>query len=306
MLKVAITPGIGDSLWVLTKLQSILERSGEKYADLYVCNDGGLKRSEKFLLSFPFIKSVNYSKYSIVASPDVLPSGIFNYAAPGINWHNQYHWVLQANGHLEEGKRLEDWLPEYNINWNIMDQYNYGEENLDYADKFYCLYGDYCVLYFGPESGNSIGVSGHNRDQLWKPTEWVELVNSIIYELGINCIAVGASYDLSFYTNHLTKIRCANYIGQWEINRTLSVIKNAKFVLGYQSGIPITSCFMGKKAGAFWRPHGNSICVDKYVSFSEDMAHCWVPPQYKDNWLPLIYTKCSVESIVEWLKLQLV
>lgn len=298
-LSLAFPSGIGDALWVLAKVPALLRREKADAAAVTVCRDE-TRRSEAFIRSFEFVDTVDYCDLSIVDSPQFLADGCFNYAPSQPRWHNRFDWLLQANGHLERGGCLEDWLPDLATDWRVMERFRWRADDLEFAKRFKGECGPYAVLYFGPESGNT--TAGHNRGGLWSPEEWVSLAESI-RNMGVEVIAVGAEWDRSYFTRHIRpKCNCIrDCIGQWDIRRTLAVLKLSAFVIGYQSGIPITAAFMGVRGGAFWRPHGDSILADQYVTFSERMASAWVPPHMLESgdWLPLIYGRDTAATIAK-------
>lgn len=305
ILKLAVPAGIGDTLWVMTKVQSLLKRYMLDKVSITVCNDS-LQRAGNFLRSFNFVYDVKYSELGIMEKPITFPNGCYNITPSQPNWHDAFHWFLQANSHLEHGNRLEEWFPELEINWRVMDCFNWERKEIEFADKFKESFGEYCVFYLGPEAGNTI--CGHNRGPLWTPSNWFEL-SELALKNNLKIVFVGATYDQSYWNSHfeekmLFNTSVYNAIGKWPIQRTLAIVKNAKFIIGHQSGIPITAAFMDVPGGAFWRPHGDSISPDHYITFSEDMASAWVPPDMLESkkWLPLIYTKCSPSSIFEHAK----
>lgn len=301
ILKIALPAGIGDNLWIMTKIQSLLEQENADKVSFTVTRDP-LKRSADFLRSFSFTENVNYCEYDILEQPVVLGNGCYNYTNTQRNWQNKFDWFCQSNRWLEHGNRLEDWMPEWKINWNVMkDCYQIKDHEKKVASA---LKKPYCVFYLGPESGNT--VCGHNCGPLWTPNNWLELGKLCKEDAGLNVIIVGATWDESYFQKYFSHMDfdCANLIGCTSINETISILKEAKFVIGYQSGIVIMCPFLNIKAGGFWRPYGNSISPDYFISFNERMAHGWVNPEIleRGDWLPLIYGKCSPLSIFTYIK----
>lgn len=299
ILRVAFPPGIGDTLWLMTKMQSLLEQEGCHKLDITVCNDP-LRRSEDFLRSFTFVNEVHQSDLTIVQDPCIRDNGHWNYFNTQKNW-NGFDWLLQCNEHLENGDRLEDWHPEWTTNWSIFEEFVWEPSNFE---DILPICGPYCVFYFGPEMGNT--TDGHNKGPMWKPEDWKQLQQEC-GKLGLNVIAVGAYYDASYFNNHMVplNINCFNYIGRTSIQSTLQIIKNAKFVVGYQSGITISAPFLNVPAVGFWRPTGNTQSSCYFVSFDERMANAWVSPEMlqKNKWLGAIYGKDTVESIINHIKI---
>lgn len=301
ILNVAFASGIGDTLWVMTKMQSLLKQEYADKLNISVCSDL-LRRSEEFLRSFKFVNEVKQSPLSINENVILHANGHWNYVETQRNW-NGFDWFIQCNSHLENGQRLEDWHSEWEINWNVFNEYKWREVDTLAADAFEKRFGPYCVFYFGPEAGNTI--SGHNRGPIWKPEDWFNLQKEC-GKLGLNVIGVGAYYDESYYNNHLqqTDINIVNLIGKCEIGRTLSILKRAKFAIGYQSGIIISAPYLNVPGVGFWRPYGDSTDGNLYISFDEQMAECWVNPEIlkRKKWLGAIYGKQSVDTIITFIK----
>lgn len=301
ILKVAFPAGIGDTLWLMTKMQSLLLQEGKDQLHITICQDN-LKRSVDFLKAFNFVSGVDYCDHSILKQPITHTTGTYNYHDSQRGW-NGFDWFLQCNRHLEDGYRLEDWHPEWIIDWNIFNQFAWKQEHLQYAQDLKKRIGRYCVFYFGPESGNM--ECGHNRGPLWKPEHWKTL-GRLCNRNCIQVVGVGANWDHSYYERYLEPIgfQCENYIGQWPIGQTLAVIRESEFVIGYQSGIVISAPFLGIRAGGFWRPYCNSISPTHFISFNERMSHCWVPPEVfkRGDWMPLIYGRDTPESIFKHIQ----
>jgi len=297
-LRVAIPAGIGDAIWALAKIPALLRRSGAETLDIGIC-EGRPRRTRPFVERFDFVQSVRYCERSCVGSPRATPDGFLNWVESRPNWHG-YDWLLQANSHLERGRRLEAWLPDLETDWRIAERFRFTDEETRHALRLERRISPYCVFYLGPERGNT--VAGHNRGPLWKPEDWGQLAAGY-RRLGLAIVVVGAEYDRSYYVRyagaHLGP--CHDAIGRWEIGHTLAVIRRARFVVAYQSGIGIVPVYMGVPAAVFWRPHGDSINAKVHISFDERMAEAWAPREALSlgRYLPLIYTRSSPESIVE-------
>jgi FkbM family methyltransferase len=299
LLRLAAPGGIGDWLWVATKISALLRHYGAQNVLLTMCS-GPPYRLKPFVERFDFIESAEYTSLKCVEDNPFTPEGTLNWKPSSVGWHGQFDFFLQANRHLERGGRLEDWLSGLDTEWDIARRFRLTPEELSQARQLETELGPYCVFYLGPEQGNT--VYGHNRGPLWKPEDWGRLAD-LCRSLGLAVVVVGAEYDRSYFEQHVAKHlgACYDAIGHWQIARTFAVIRRARFVIAYQSGIGIFAVYMGVPSAIFWRPHGDSIQPKHYVSFSEQMASAWAPPEAlgSGRYLPLIYTRCSPESIVE-------
>lgn len=293
-LKIAVPAGIGDTLWLMTKMQSFLRKLGKDKLEISVCSDS-LRRADEFLSSFSFVDSVDYNNYQILESRIVNEDGTYAYATSQPNWHREFDWFLQCNGHLEEGKRLEEWMPELETNWSVFDEYNWKDSDVEFASDFVNVHSNYVVFYFGPKSGNT--SEGHNRGPIWKPEDWATLGEHYLRK-GYKVVVVGAEYDRS-YLELVPPFEYIDLVGKLSIGKTLLLVSNAYRMVGYQSGITISAAYLGVKGGGFWRPYGDSISPTRFVSFRDEMASAWVPPFMLNKWAPLIYGRDIVEKVIE-------
>lgn len=336
-LTVAVPPGIGDSLWSMVKIQSIMQIGGYDYCKVAI-KDTKLNRGKDFLLHFDFVDEVEYEVFPIhppsaefgaifstglsklFGESAVIDSGFkselnyveetgeYIYIDSCQNFLNRYDWLLIANGHLERGNRLETWLLQFKTNFDIgVDNFVFTENEIENAERIHKYLLDnkpFVVFYLGPKWGNTI--NGHNRGSLWTLKNWYETVMLMNeHNKDLRFVLIGASYDADyageFYTTYGDK-RFINLTGATEIGTTYALIKRSNFILSYQSGIGIFSVYLGVPTACFWRPYGNSLHPDFFISVREEMANAWAPPWalgIDGTYLPQVYTKCSPQSIVE-------
>lgn len=299
-MKIAVPPGIGDSLWALTKVQAILREAGQSQANLVIA-DNAPQRSKEFLESFDFIHSAEYRPLPFMARPRTTPDHRWNYVPTGRNFGCD--WWLCPNEHLEQGKRLETWLPQYETNWNVQEHYLWHEADLEFATQLKQRLGRYCVFYLGPETGNT--RAGHNRGGLWSIADWVRLGTL----LAVPIVVVGAPYDRSYSDKVLTAAHEAgshwlDYVGQWKIGRTFAVVRKAEFVISYQSGIGIFASYLRVPTCIWWRAAGDSLESGFKLWFHEEMRNAWAPPDMlaSGRHNGLIYGRADAgpEAIAAW------
>jgi hypothetical protein len=245
--------------------------------------------------------------YSLHAyGPLTHPDGTYNYIEDAMyDFEGEKYIVLIPNRALEQGIRLEDWLPQYPIRWDIWRDFHIDVQERIKAADVHAQIGDFCVFYPGPLAGNT--VEGHNRGPIWKPEDWVELGRRIHKEFGLHILVVGASYDLPYFETFLAPILKGheNYfttvIGKTNLGELWALTDRSKFVVSYQAGVGIISTYRETPTAIFWRQQSDSISSSRYLSFDERMASAWVPPFIleKGTHLPLYYGKDSVDSILE-------
>jgi len=297
-VKFLLPTGVGDSCWALFKIQAIrdkLDPGGTIDVSLVGSSGQVDSRAIDFVKRFSFVNSVNMKAYEIHNKRFYRKDGCYDYIEDGMyEFDGDKYCVLIPNEPLERGVRLEEWLPQYPINWNIFKQFRISPDELDFAVQLKNEIGPYAVFYPGPLHGNTI--DGHNRNGLWKPEDWIELGKRIHEEFGLEIVTVGAVYDASYYSVCLKSMVSDywhNLIGKTNLGQLWAVTGQSKFLISYQAGVGIIATYLGTPTGIFWRPNGDSISPNVYLSFNEKMASAWVPPAIleKGTHLPLIYGK---------------
>lgn len=292
-MRFLLPQGIGDSVWALLKIQDIANKLGDGIVDVFLNTmnaDYRENRAIPFIKKFKFVNSVSQVKTPI--TKDIYPpleNGYYTYLDDGLpppHLASVVDYVLIPNRVLERGQRIETWLPEFSVNWNIMDDFQFTEEEEKLASDVRKDF-EYCVFYLGPKTGNTI--DGHNRNALWKPQDWAELGKFVTEKLKLKVIVVGAGYDFDYWTESVRPFtkgqEWLDFVGSLEIGSTYAVAKKARFVISYQSGIGIVSEYMGVPSALFWRQRGNSISPypNFYTSFEEAMNGAWSPPHMLES-----------------------
>lgn len=311
--------GIGDAVWAIHKIQSIQKRldpSGSIHISLS-CSDRNIlqDRALDFVRRFDFVSDVEMKlNYGLLQNygtdkPPFTPGGYYDYIEDGIyEFKGEKYCVLVPNAPLERGIRLEQWLSQYDINWDIFSHFQITAKERVYGNTMLSKLGPYCVFYPGPIQGNTI--EGHNRGMLWKPQEWVELGERIYKEFKLPIVVVGAPYDHDYYTHMLlprlngATLHWIDLIGKTSIGELFSVTENAKFLISYQAGVGIVSALRHTPTAMWWRPRGDSISQSGFLSFEEEMSSAWVPPAILESgiYAPLIYGRDGVESVMSNIK----
>lgn len=306
MMRIAVPPGIGDSLWSLTKIPAI--KSLHPDEPIVVCvQNTSLNRSEDFLLHFDFIDEVSYRDFPIhYANPIIDEDGAYLYIMSCKDFLHKYDYLLIANGHLERGKRIEEWYPELDTDLDIgLNNWQWREQELLEAEQIHknaLSDNPFVVFYIGPKMGNT--VEGHNNGPLWTLEQWVKVSELMLeHNPDLRFVLVGAQYDYSYIIDLLFEYPCPywlNLVGATRIGTTYALIKRSKFLLSYQCGIGIFSVYLNHPTGIWWRPYGDSILPRTMLTFNEDMRTAWTPKWAIDKcYMDMIYTKVAPSNIVD-------
>lgn len=312
-MTILVPQGIGDSIWALHKVQDLARQHGASVIEIAIACSADTPieaRALEFISRFDFVGSVRMYPMPVVEGaagclllpgPPADEQGYYRYipdgppgeSLPGIDY------VMMPNAPLERGIRLEQWLPEYATNWKLMKHFSFLAEEENFGEMVRAS-GPYVVFQLGSLAANTI--SGHNRGPLWHPGDWHALGFELEKRFGLRIVMVGAVYDRDYINESLHSPKSwIDLVGGYGIGYTLAVVKRAAFAITYQSGIGILASYFGVPTGIFWRPKGDSVSADSYVSFEEEMASAWVRPEMlrAGKHLPLIYTKCHVTGILE-------
>ncbi|MBX9677967.1 MAG: hypothetical protein K2X38_04325 [Gemmataceae bacterium] len=302
-VKCVVPTGIGDSVWALHKIRAIFEKEHPGVPiKIILCGDPGNTidhRSLSFLRRFDFIESVEVMDVPVLQSKSnpTDEQGRYKYVTDGM--HGPYHF-LTPNHALERGVRLEDWLPEYPCDWDVMKRFSL--EGTEKGKAAGAALGKFVAFYLGPERGNV--DEGHNRGFLWEPKHWNAL-GKWFTKQGCRVVVVGAPYDRSYWEKYVREgvgqegMEWVDMIGSFDdIGDPFAFLLQAKCFISYQCGLGIVSHYLGQKVAMWWRPDGDSCHPERKVCFDERMAHCWTNPALRENYLPLIYKRETVADVI--------
>ncbi len=300
-----VTPnGIGDVAWVLTKIRAINRAEhGDQPIRVVLSGNAGNEvdlRSVPFLRRFPFIDSVEVLDVPCLVDRDN-PSdaqGRYRYQPDGMQG---CHHFLSANGALERGLTLAEWLPEYPVDFSVFDEFDWTgtERGAEEAGKL----GKFVAFYLGPMAGNV--EEGHNRGFLWEPKHWLEL-GAWFRERGYRIAVIGAPYDRSYYERYVRPAveesgqAWVDMIGMFpDIGDTYRFLQSSACLVSYQCGLVMMHHYFGGRTVTWWRPDRDSIHPHRYICFDERMRYGWLNPQLADNYYGAIYRRETVADLIE-------
>jgi len=308
--------GIGDVLWSLVLIPALLHKYNKQKVVLVVHDPKNHRsgRSVKILERFDYISKIFLQYWPIHQSVPYDNEGHLKYTytvgeAKGIE-KQAFDYALIINTFLEHGLTYEDICTKLNLdsnylNYDIFSDYKSFKE--DYCGYNYVINNcgsNYAVFYMGALIDNTL--QGLNRQGLWKVQDWVELARKIISYWNLKIVIVGASYDKEYFIEF---IKCwgnnfhenfLNIIGQYNMPETIEILRKARFVIGFASGVPISSTFLGVKTAIFWRPqHLPMSMYYEKSGFDKGFSKSWVPPKMLINnqYIDLWYTIDSPDTI---------
>ncbi len=301
VVKFVLPAGIGDTMWALHKIRSI---ASKEPIDIIVSGDPTKvvdNRAVPFLKRFPWIRSVEVMDVPVVMSREnpTNSRGRYVYEADAIK--GDFHFLV-PNTVLEDGRRLESWLPEHPCDWSVVDTFDWRgtERGRDIGRAL----APFAAFYLGPERGNV--DEGHNRGFQWEPKDWVALGLSL-KERGVSVCVVGAEYDRSYWERYVRPgvteagLTWLDMIGRLEIGETLSLLYHSKVFVSYQCGLGIMAHYLGVPTVMWWRADGDSCHPERLVCFDNRMKDAWTNPALADRYLGCVYKRETVADIVGWI-----
>jgi SAM-dependent methyltransferase len=280
--KILVPPGIGDSYWVLTKLQSFIKREYLGIPDIHIASPRdkkyeGHKRSFPFLEMFPFLNSSG-KIFSCKKDPEIKKIWKEAYTREGRTIFTHipgYDYFISYNGHLGVGKQMENIDPDLETNWYPPMFVSLEQEK--FRKECENKYGKYIVFYF-PFYGTY---------QFWTeefPAECVaEFIRLVKRETGYTAIFVGAKWDADDETfkNVIKDIPgCINLAGKTTVEQLFGLINGSQMVVGYPSGLTIMSAVLKKKTLMIWNEY-----------YDNDYAWHSCPPDIKNKTYFIEFTK---------------
>lgn len=261
--KLILPPGIGDSYWVLVKLQSFLRENNLGLPDVYVVGRadnqyGTHARSFSFLEMFPFINCTwEYIDYDYAVKEIGRPvvsqqlwieaneqagRSIF----PGL-FGSDYFFCY--NGCINNSVTLEAANPEYSCNWyppmfTSLHQDRYMRESI-------AKYGNYILLSFAFR-----GTFLSWAEQF--PVEAIIQYAKLLAErTNFKIILTGGLWDaVDVGLNHIAdNTDCVNLMGKTTVEELFGLIRGSKCVVGYPSGLIMMAPVLGGKSLSLWNDY---------------------------------------------------
>ena len=245
---IKVCAGIGDSIWLLQKLVN----ANEKFH--FQIPEQTPQRGKPLFDLLPHI----------AASAEYVPGLSYtkidkdNIQSRKRNWKEikDREFFLTANRHLENGNRIEEFLPDLATSFRM--GYATTEKDVATADKLlYDKSKRYIGIYTTAYS-NARNAGG------WVMLQWFKLIRLLhIKNRDICFVIVGASYDVGI-TEELVKEM--NMAGIMNINTTgqplpvvIEMLKRFSYFIGFPSGLSIINETLGKDGVMFYTEKDKGI-----------------------------------------------
>lgn len=257
---IMVPPGIGDLYWVMAKMQAFIDSRDLGIPDIHLMCPLKMAyeqhaRSLPFIDMFPFVHNTNH----------IVTEGPFTQRSP--LWHEAYavqgrtifenipgyNYAICYNGHLRVGKPLEYIDPHLKTNWYppmfvSLEQDRYKE---DCRRQF----GDYVVYHWIFRGTFKRWMSEFSVAHI------VAASNIVARQTGCTSVFAGAAWD-QFLDGELHQTiksipRSQDLLGRTTVDQLFGLLRGARAVVGYPSGLTIMAAVFGVPTIMLWHDYYN-------------------------------------------------
>lgn len=271
--------GIGDGIWMMQKLIN----SGERFR--FILPDGVPQRGHQLFELLPQVaESCAYAAnlgYAKVKQN--------NQQSKKKNWAEitDKKFYLSANEHLEQGKRIEDWLPDLPVSFKL----DYATDADDKATARVLLTDTWENKYIGIYTSAYSSVRNWNG---WDAAKWLRLIKMLYKGKNIHFVIVGATFDVGVVEDLIKGLKelginHINTVGQ-PLSVVVEILKRLNYFIGFPSGLSILNETLGKDG------------VMMYKKDHQLLMNSWADPDRiaNHNYKGCVFPE--PEALYDWLK----
>jgi len=281
-VSVGMPPGVGDMHWVLTIMESFKEKHAIDKLTIKLTQSADHGYSTEFLKLLPFVDGVDASlrplpfKFSIIGGD----------GTPLQKDVGEADYIIEFNSRLENGIKLKDVLPEYEVNFNY--PIDYPAQSKEFA-KFVKkgVGGKLFLLYASSVGGNKNWCQG-----TWDPKRWIELAEKIYRATKCTAVLVGAKWDAAYAEEIMRLDRkniIRNMVGKTSLPEMLALMREAKAFVSFLSGLVILATRFKLPTVSFWPTKKQAPNWPAPTLFQRS----WIPPDAEKEgyYMPFNYGK---------------
>lgn len=267
MVSVTVPSGIGDASWIYSKLCHL------ESPTMWEVADGAPYRTVPYL---QLLDKVAGAKYS-----DVGYSTIVQLAERARTWaeievQQKGMLYLEVNQHLEQGKRLEDWLPDLPTDFH----YKFKpptDRDLGIVNK---------LLAWDSVPRPIVGISaasyrGANAWNTWGYDQWSPFLRSLQARTGGTVVLLGGYWD--DLTHSLLQDGHPDFVGKTNISQAIEVLRRLDYYVGFSSGLGILRTVLDRPTYMLWPDHQTELmCSWAPMHMIEDQTYSfghWEEPR---------------------------
>lgn len=263
---VGMPPGVGDMHWVLEILESFKEKNSIDKLTIKLTQAKDHGYSSEFLKLLPFIDRIE-------ASLEPLPFRFSIIGGDGTPLQKDVggaDYIMEFNSRLENGVKLKDILPEYEVNFNY--PINYPERSKKFANFVKRgVGGKLYLLYCSSVGGNKNWCQG-----TWEPEYWLKLAKKIYDATKCTPVLIGAKWDVGYAEELMERDgnnTILNMVGKTTLPEVLALLREARTFVSFLSGLVVLATRFKLPTVSFWP--------------TKELAPNWPAPElFKRSWLP--------------------
>lgn len=240
--RIMVCPGIGDFSWLWSKLSTTEDRFIIEYADTGPERLGAFlnllptEKIERFSQNKRYRVQFNTTQLTMNIVPDMPKMQSYSQiqSLPGVTW------FVEANTPVEQGIRLEHWMP------NIKTDHHYQINGL--------------LTNYRPQNIFIVHLSSFKMEKIWKTynaDQWIPMIDMIQRKTGWMPIFIGGSYDdaaQACFERYIENHRAVNLIGRTDdLKSVLCLIQQSKLFLGcVSSGLTMLANVLYVPSASWW------------------------------------------------------
>ena len=244
--KILLPPGIGDIYWVLTKFESFLAHHEIDLPDVFIQEQGVKNRGLGYLERFPFLCAKDYQPFLHGRPSEFAEAYKMNKETVFRNVLG-CDWFLAFNGPMRFDKSLYDIHPEYKVDW--YPRMFVPKEEAQYGRQFLDSNESYVVGYFSSHKMYMSWLIEFGEEQI------AEAFRIIYSETGFKFVLVGSSWDLNGPASRIHELLpdiTIDLVNKTSLTQLYGLFKYSQGVIGFPSGITITSVSLGIPTTMIW------------------------------------------------------
>ena len=272
--KVVVPAGIGDFSWMWNKFSTVKDAKWEVYSpdsypqrtktfcDLLINAKGGLGIH-------------NYRDIMVWGARN----GATTFKETADNFGEGEFIYIQANEHLGQGRRLEEWMPDLAIDYHY-------KFNFDVTKPYL---GVDCEIPPGPRMGiHMASIRGIRAWKAWMPESWHAFMQCVHKDFPeMNFVLLGGTWDIDTAVEVMGladgKLPIIDLVGKTNIKEAIRTLNELDYYVGYSSGLGVLAHVLGKPSTSMWPVHQAELMYSwpdpKMISSRDYMGFVYDAPE---------------------------
>ena len=231
--KAVVPAGIGDVSWMWNKFSTVKDATWEIYSP-----DSYPQRTKQFCDLLANAKGGlglhSYRDIIVWGSS----KGRKTWAETAESFGDGEYIYIQANEHLGQGRRIEDWMPDLETDFHYKFNFDIKEPYLG-------------VNHIGPFMGiHMASIKGIRAWKAWMPEMWNAFLNAVHKDFpDVTFVLLGGTWDIDTATELMGlsdgKLPIIDLTGKTKIAEAIKVLNEMSYYVGYSSGLGVLANVLG-------------------------------------------------------------